>query len=277
MGSINYTEQKIKIEKLKAISLFVSSIIISLTGTFLTFKYNSNQLDISRNKELSYLLPKLKSLNINEKRQAITALSLYGKDAILPLMSVWTDTAHVSQTNEEVLNSIVMIGDVAIPYLYSAYTNSFEVSQKRQWALLTLIKLDFKNSKELIKEALFSNPFNPDIAGAAILGAGILHYKEMTPRIIEISKAYRDDSNNIYIVENIPTALGYLGGNDAKKEIYNLLINRNPDIRINALFGMQTIADSTDINKLTNIIKKERTPCIKSLGESIIRAIKIKH
>ena len=265
------------LEILKALSLFLSSVVIALTGTLLTYRYNSSQLEINRNKELSVLIPRLYSADPKEKMQSVIGLSLYGESAVLPLMSLWGYDANNVPLNMEIINSIVYIGDIAIPYLLKVYNNPAEDDRKRSYVLFALIRLNYKDSKSLIKDKLYHIDNDPQVLVGAARSAGLIDYKEMTPRLVQISKAFRKnpDPDYIYLVSNIAFALKYLGGKQAKEEIKELLDSPYSTVREEAIKSMTVLGDKNDIPKLTDISLQDSIQNIRQLAWYAIKAIEI--
>lgn len=142
--------------------------MIALFGTFITAQYNLNQIQINRNKELSLLVPKLASKDQSEQLQAIYTMSLYGENSLHPLIAMW-GTSNDYAINLAISNSIVAIGKNAIPAVLKVYENIWEITSTRKWALITLFKLKYKGSKELIRKA-FQDASTPyDIVCASVL------------------------------------------------------------------------------------------------------------
>ena len=271
----NSQKRTSSLDVIKAISVFLSTIIISLTGTFLSSMYNSSQLEINRNKELSVLIPKLNSPEFSQRFDAIVELSLYGKNAVLPLISKWTNSQDLL-TNNEVLNSLLIIGKDAIPYLLEIYHNTYEQSIKREWCLVAIVKLKYKDSEKLITEVLTNNYGDYNIVCGAVLAAGEIKCKGLVPKLVQICDKFRDQDNTTYLVRNIAFALGQIGGSDAKNEIKKLLNNSNLEVRRNAVLAMANLGDKGDITQLFKIGLADTDEQLRSDAKYIIKIIEIK-
>jgi hypothetical protein len=263
------------LEVVKALSVFLSSVVIALAGALLTFQYNSSQLEISRNKELAELVPKLRAIDPNARLQAIISLSLYGKNAVRPLVSVWADTLDYI-TKLETLNSIVAIGDVATPQLLETYQNPYEVSSKREWAFLTLVMVKYSNSEKLIREALYNDDLDLNIVRVAALGAGFLKYKDMTQRLVEISRKYRDDAEHTQTIVNVTDALKSMGNKMAKDEIIDLLHCSNWQVRWQAVNSMRVLGTKEDIGRLSKIASEDENESIRKKASDVKKAIELR-
>ena len=263
-------------EIIKSISIVISTIVISLTGTLLTYRYNTNQLEITKTKELTKLLPKLRSTDTNEQMQSIVGLSLYGKDAIQPLISVWGHSSD-GTINSEVLNSILIIGKITIPDLLSVYRNRYETMRERQWAFLALIRLNYKGASQLVKDAILVDNFDHQIVSTAMLGVGDMKIKELLPKVIQVSKKFRDIEDYILLKKNIMYALKLLGGHQAKKEILEYLNDSNPEIRTEALISMMELGEPSDIPVLLKMKSKDENKGTREWASYVINVIEIKY
>jgi len=265
------------LEFLKAASLFLSSVVIALTGTLLTYRYNSNQLEINRNKELAALVPKLYSTDPGERRQSVVGLSLYGEKAVLPLISLWGNDGDDVALNLEIMNSIVIIGDVATPYLLKVFNNPYEQERKRSYALYALVRLNYRDSRILIKKTLDHIDHDAQVLTSATLAAGYTRYVEMTPKLVAISKTFRDhpDPNYLYLVKNIAVTLKYLGGPEVKTELKNLMNHPDPGIRAEAIKSMTVLGDMNDLPVLREIAQNDSVQTIRQLARYGVKAIEI--
>jgi HEAT repeat protein len=99
----------------------------------------------------------------------------------------------------------------------------------------------------------------------------------MTPKLIQISNAFRKnpDPDYIYLVTNIAFALKYLGGVQAKEELKELLDNPYPTVRAEAVTSMTVLGDKTDIPKLSYISSQDSLQYIRQLAGYAIKAIEI--
>jgi HEAT repeat protein len=175
------------------------------------------------------------------------------------------------------MNSIVYIGDIAIPSLLKVYNNPVEDERKRSYALYTLIRLNYKGSKELIRNTLYHIDDKPQVLAGAARSAGLIDYKEMTTKLIQISKAFHNnpDPDYIYLVKNIAFALRYLGGVQAKEEIKDLLESPYSMVREEAIRSITVLGDKTDISKLSEISLNDSLQNIRQLAGFAIKAIEI--
>ena len=265
------------LEIIKTVSLFLSTVVVALTGYFLTYQYNSSQIEINKSKELSLLLPKLKSADENEIRQSIIGLSLYGKSAVLPLISTWSDSKSF-EINTEILNSIISIGDVAIPDLLKVYNNRYEDENKRSWCLLALVNLKYKDSNKLIHNILYNNCTEYTILTTGALCAGQLKCHEMTSRLIQICEKLKDKEKEdlSLLLNNIIYSLGELGGSEAKKEIKVFLENKNEVLKERALRSYMKFENKDDLALLTKIASEDENETIRNLALYSISLLEIK-
>ena len=243
------------LEYFKALSIFLSSVVIALFGTFITAQYNLNQIQINRNKELSVIIPKLASQDKTEKLQAIYTMSLYGKSSLLPLISIW-GTSPDYTINLAISNSIVAIGESAIPTLLNVYQNIWEDNQTREWVLVTLFKLKYKGSNELIRNA-FQDASTPYVIKcASVLGAGFLRYSEFAPTLKQFIETFKSDTIHYKIVKNSVWALSFFSDSLIIKDIESAATFPDSRIQVEAVTGIARLGSSVAGEVLSKYINE---------------------
>ena len=85
------SKRESRLETFKTFSTFLSSVVIALATFFATWVYNSKQLEISQNKALSELIPKLGDNVANVRKFNAISLALHGKNAVPALMAIIRD------------------------------------------------------------------------------------------------------------------------------------------------------------------------------------------
>ncbi len=134
-------------ERNSAWSVVLASIIVALAGLYVGYVFNQNQLEIARInnqkqleltqfREMSGLLPKLVSENINERRYTALALGLYGKVAIRPLITLLNDDD--ANVRESASKSLSAIGGDAVEPLVNTFRDNHNSDQVRAQSLETL-------------------------------------------------------------------------------------------------------------------------------------------
>jgi HEAT repeat protein len=201
------------LELFKAASMFLSSVVIALASFCVTKEYNSKQLAIATNKDLSVLIPRLGSPNSNEQRFAAISLGLYGKEAIPALIAVLDDPRErVGYAAEK---SLTLIGDDAIPELMKTYKNRRSSPSLRGWCLFTLGELRAPKASPLALEALRNIPGDPNFTENAATALGLLQDTTAIPALLTALQKCKDSDSTLastifWALDNI-WAMGKIG------------------------------------------------------------------
>jgi|GEM_PF-6828843 hypothetical protein len=250
------------LEHLKALSLFMSTVVIALFGTILTAEFNNSQIEINRNKELSVIIPQLTSPDRNVRKQAIIAMSLYGVPAIFPLAAIWDD-GFVDGTNQDVSNSIVVIGKSAIPELLQIYNNPWETPLKRDWSLMTLCLLKYPKTQKLIESAFKDATSTYIVLEAAAMSAGVLKYSQFTPELRELVEQFKDDENAHSVVINSISALGFIPDSMTMRELSALCFEKDSSLINETLTSLARIGSPEAMNTLSKFIDSSNNKDLK--------------
>ena len=183
------------LEIFKASSLFLSSVVIAVASIIVTSKYNSKQLEISTNKDLSVLIPQLSSTKENERRFAAISLGLYGKQVVPALISVLDDPREeVDYAAEE---SLIMIGGDAIPELLKAYKNRLSSPSVRGWCLYILGEMRAPEVLPLALEALKHDRKDSNFAHNAASALGFLQDTTAVPALLAAFQNCRNSDTSL--------------------------------------------------------------------------------
>src|SRR5262245_31643895 len=187
MSDVNSKGNSKGLEYFKSASMFISSVIIAATGLIATCQYNTGQLKISRNKELSELIPKLGSEDAKERKFSAVSLALYGKDAIPPLIATLAD----DDTNVRAAGakSLSIIGEDAIDELTNAYENRRNNINLRASALYTLGLMRSKNAYKLAVSAVEDPTEHSIVRKDAANVLGFLRDKQAVETLLTVLKA----------------------------------------------------------------------------------------
>lgn len=237
------------LEYFSAISTFISSVIIAATGIFLTFRYNSNQLQISRNKELADLIPRLGSPNVNERKFGAISLALYGKKAIHALIATLDDE------NENVrmaaVKSLGIIGEAAIPELTKTYQDRRNNRNQRGTALYALGQVRAPNAYDFAASALDDSKEDPIVRQEAATAMALLKDKRSVEKLLSVLKKSKE--KDVDLTSEILWALGEIGDVANTDDIIKLLNDRSEDVRIQAVWTLGKIGNENVLSILSQV------------------------
>ena len=136
-----------QLEKLKALSLFLSSVIVGSVGVYLTHQIGKSQLEIARINNMTTIINSLSSTNNVSRRMAAISLGLYGQHAVPALIALLDDPeGDVRLAATEALS---VIGDPAFPDLKARLDNKRDSINVRAGSLYALGRMRHPQGKAL--------------------------------------------------------------------------------------------------------------------------------
>jgi hypothetical protein len=185
------------LEFIKTSSIFLSSVVIAFASIIVTMNYNSKQLKIATNKDLSLLIPKLGSNQENEQKFSAVVLGLYGKEAIPALIAILDDGRE--DVGYAAVKSLTIIGKDAIPDLLKAYKTRGSSPSLKGWCLYALGELGAKEVYALAVEVLQNMPEDTyliqNLNQNAATALGLLEDKKALPDLLTaLAKCKNSDS-----------------------------------------------------------------------------------
>ncbi len=233
------------LEYFKAFSSFLSSVVIALTGIYLTNKYNSQQLEIAQRQaqsqlalaklqEISKIVPRLGSNDKSERQFGAIALGMYGVDAIPPLLALLNDpSGDVRVASTE---SIALIGTIAAPRLTEALLNKRNPINLRSGAIFALGKMQAAESFSLAIEILGNPNEDPIVRKDAAAAIGFLRDGRAVPVLLErLSEAKNTDED---LAANILWSLRQIADPRAADALKALIGEGNETLQSAAIWAL---------------------------------------
>lgn len=267
------SKEKVKgLEVFKTASMFISSVIIAATGIFATCQYNSGQLEISRNKEMTGLIPKLGESDANVRKFSAISLALYGKDAVPSLM------ATLSDENPDVrlagAKALSIIGDAAIDELTNAYKNQRNDINLRALALYTLGLMRASNAYELAASALENPSENPIVRKDAATVLGLLREKRAAEKLLSALKVSK--ATDVALTTNILFSLGEIQNVTVTDDFTSLLDHPNEEVRYQTVWALAKIGGEKALNILSQVESNDKSERVRQAAKDAYAWIKPK-
>jgi HEAT repeat protein len=233
------------LEYFKAFSTFFSSVVIALTGIYLTNRYNGQQLEIARQQarsqlalarlqEISKVIPKLGSSDKNERRFGAIALGLHGVDAIPPLLALLNDASpDVRLASAE---SISLIGTDAAPRLTEALLNKRNPTNLRSGAIYALGQMQADSAFSLAMDVLNNPAEDPIVRKDAASALGFLKDARGIPVLLD--KLAESRTSDEEFAKNIVWALQEIADSRASPALVALIGTGSEELQIAAVWAL---------------------------------------
>ena len=258
------------IEYFKSASMFISSVIIAATGIIATNQYNSGQLKIARNKELSELIPKLGNGDANVRKFSAVSLALYGKDAIPPLIATLADDDENVRTAGA--KSLSIIGEPAISELKSAYENRRNDINLRASALYTLGLMRSQNAYKLAVSAVEDPTEDSTVRKDAANVLGFLRDQQAIGTLLTFLKTSKVRDKRLTI--QILYALGEIQNVAITDDLINLLDHPAEDVRQATIWTLAKIGRENILNKLSQVESNDKSKKVRRAAKEASAWIK---
>jgi HEAT repeat protein len=265
------------LESFKALSTFISSVIIAIAGIIVTSQYNSRQLELARNRaeseltltrlrEIAGLIPRLGSDQQQERRAGARGLGLYGAPALPALTALLADTA--AAVPAAAVQSILIIGDTAVPLLTRIVRDSRATGWQRAWALHALGELQSDSAAPLAIKALHNRKEHFEVLRTAAGVLGLVQSKENVPALLSALHRYRE--KDWLIVQRSAWSLGELGDTAATELLGSLLDHQSGDVRIQAAWSLAQVNPQVAVIKLLTVAKNDSQDKVRTAATNAI-------
>ena len=248
------TKREARLETFKTFSTFLSSVVIALATFLATREYNSQQLEISRNKALSELIPKLGDIDPNVRKFSAVSLALYGKNAVPALLATLNDEKQA--VRHAAATSLGIIGTSAAADLMKVYSDKLRDHSVRAGVLYALGLMRHEPAAELAIAALLDKGEDAGVRIDAAEVLGMLRNKKGVKALLSVLKY--DAEADTLLVRNSLEALSKIKDVSETREIRNLLFDSHPNIRLWALWTVKEIGDTSAIGDLLRIESDEK-------------------
>jgi len=250
------------IEIFRTFSTFLSSVIIASASIIVTLNYNQQQLEITQKqvesqmeitkiKEISNLIPKLGSENANERKFSVITLSLYGKSAVPALVAILEDENQ--DVRDASSKALVLIGEPAILELETVFRNRRKSVAMRALSIYTLGFLNSEEAVQLAIEAVEDNSEDKWVRKNAAAALGDLKDEISIPTLL---KAMKSKTNTDLVVSSI-WALGEIGKKEVNEKLVSMLDHNSTQVRVTAVWALAKLKDEKTENILLNLIEKD--------------------
>lgn len=142
------------LDKAWGITKIITTLAIPLVALLITNSYNLKQVEISRNKYIAEIIPKLGSedLSSKEKRAIAISLGVFEKHAISPLIALLEDDDE--RTRKSAATALMMIGKEVIKPLEQFISNRFILAKYKGEAIILIENLDKFEIRKVTTELL---------------------------------------------------------------------------------------------------------------------------
>jgi HEAT repeat protein len=239
-------------ETFKALSTFVSTVVIAIAGIMVTNRYNDRQLEISRNTQLSALIPQLGDSSENVQRFTAISLSLYGADAVPALVATLDDSRR--DVSFEAERALTLIGGDATPILLKTYNQAKTSSHLKAMCLYTLGDLHARQATSIAIDVIQNSSNNDELRENAAKALGFLKDTNSAQCLVSV---LLENQNNVELSKEIILALGQIRDVRVTPELLGLVHNRNQDIRISVVWMLAEIGDKNVLGTLEDVMKSD--------------------
>lgn len=267
------------VEVFKTFSTFFSSVIIASASIVVTLIYNNqelaisqqqaaSQMDITRIKEITNLIPKLGSENANERKFSAITLSLYGKTAIPALTALLDDeNADVRTASSKAL---ALIGEPAIPELEAAYRDERNGENLRALSIYTLGLLKSSAALYLAIEAIEKTSENKIVRKDAATALGMLKDPAAIPVLLKAIKS----TNNLALVENSVWALGEIRNPEVHDALVTMLAHNSPTVRVQTVWALAKLKTAETEQVLHEVADFDASPQVREAALNAVEWMK---
>lgn len=204
-------EKENSLEKFKALSVFLSSVVISCVGVYLTHQIAKSQTDIARINNITKMIQSISSDNAKERRMAAISLGLYGESSVPALIALLDDDdAEVRLAATEALS---VIGDPAYQVLKERFENKLNATNIRSGSLYALGKMRNPKVRKLALSALNDDHEHIIVKKDAVTALGFIRDASSTDLIEKVLA----QSNHEDTLKNSVWALGQFNTKKSKK------------------------------------------------------------
>lgn len=260
------------LEIFKTLSTFLSSVVIALATFFATRDYNSKQLEISRNKELAILIPKLGDSDINVRRFSAISLALYGENAVPALIALLNDEKQ--EVRNAAATSLSIIGNEAVPKLMSAYSDKRKDDKVRAGALYALGLMRNEKAYDLALAALRDRGEDAGVRVDAAEVLGFLKEKRAVKTLLAVIR--ENEETDTELISKSLGALSKIKDVSETKDIRRLLFDSHEGVRLWALWAVKEIRDTSAINDLHRVDSIDGSDKVRQYAREVLTLLTTK-
>lgn len=255
------------LEIFKALSNFISTVVLAAVVAVLTNQYNTRQLEIARIKEISTLIPELGNNDPNKRKFSAIALGLYGENAIPALMALLNDPD--GQVRLSSVKSLEIIGNEAVTRLEKVVTDKRNPVNSRASSLYALGAMKAEAAYKLARNALEDKTENPIVRKDAANALGMLKDTNSVKMLLEILD--KSKTNDVELSQAIVVALGQIAHPDASRSLISLLSHENEDLRYATVDALALIQDKSVTPILSGVAANDVSPKVKEAAQRAIK------
>lgn len=231
------TEGKLTfLDKFKAISIFLSTVVISATGLYLNYSHNltesvktskiaNAQIEVARINAITEILPKLAAKDTQERRLAAISLGLYGKTGIPALLAALDDPEQMVVS--AAIESLAVIGETAFPALKRSFLNEQYSDNVRAGSIYAIAKMRHPDAAILAREAVFDETENMAVRRNAGTALGFIKDKKSVPGLINLLKT----TQNKDLIISCLWSLGQIGDKSARNIVETYLSHEDETVK----------------------------------------------
>lgn len=273
------------LEIFKTMSTFISSVVIAITGIYVTNQYNSRQLEISqrqaesqiaiaRNKELADLIPKLGSSDVNIRKFSAISLALYGKDAVPALIAALGDDDQ--NVRDAAVKSLGIIGTPATPELIKVYQNKRNPYNLRATAVYTLGFMQAPGAYDIAVSALEDPREDPTVRKDAAAAMGFLKEGKAVEKLFSVLRKSKDRDTTL--AANIVWALGEIPDASIANELVNLrlLEHFNEEVRFQTVWAIGKVGNENMVSHLSGVESRDSSERVRQAARGAAAWIKLR-
>lgn len=237
-----------RLETFKAVSTFISSVVIAMAGIYVTSQYNAKQLAISdqqktaelaiaQNRELANLIPQLGSQDTNVRKFSAISLGMYGKHAIPALIASLADEDMAVRM--AAIRSLGIIGHDAVPELFKIAIERRNNYNTRAGAVYALGMIGGPSIYNLEVSIIQDRSEDPDVRKDAASALGFLRdQRAVNPLISLLNQSNKTDA---LLIAAAVWSLGEIQATAAVDPISHLLSHPDKEVRFQVVWALGKI------------------------------------
>ncbi len=264
------SKRESRLETFKTFSTFLSSVVIALATFFATWVYNSKQLEISQNKALSELIPKLGDSVANVRKFNAISLALHGKNAVPALMAIIRDDKQ--EVRNAAATALGIIGTAAALELINAHNDKRKDQEERAAALYALGLMRHQDAFKMAEEALKNEGEDRGVRIDAAEVLGMFRDKRAVETLLAVLK--QGHKNDTLLIKKSLEALSKIKDVSETNEITKWLSHPNENIRVWALWALLEIGDTTVIDDIRRVDSVDTSENVRGYARRAMESLK---
>jgi HEAT repeat protein len=257
----------IGLETFKAFSVFLSSVVIALATFFATREYNSQQLEISRNKALSELIPKLGDQDEKMRKFSAISLAMYGEKAVPALMASLRDDKQ--EVRHAAVTALGIIGTPAAPVLVNAFNDKRKEQVVRAASLYALGLMRYEPAYVMAEAALKDRNEDGGVRIDAAEVLGMFKEKRAVNTLLSVLK----QKNDTLLIQKSLESLSKIKNVAETSPVKSLLYHPSETVRVWALWTIQEIGDTSAMNDLRRVDSVDTSDKVRGYARRVIESL----